>query len=95
MISCLKLRTHGVNQAQIIKEKCSEFFCKFKENYISKFITPYIHILGHIEKINLVLEEADLILNKFSMKGVEKLNDMLENYYHRSSNKKKISFHKF
>ena len=61
MISCLKLRTHGVNQAQIIKEKCSEFFCKFKENYISKFITPYIHILGHIEKINLVLEEADLI----------------------------------
>ena len=68
MISCLKLRTHGVNQAQIIKEKCSEFFCKFKENYISKFITPYIHILGHIEKINLVLEEADLILNRFSMK---------------------------
>jgi hypothetical protein len=76
------------NNTDLIKENTLKFFSLFREVYNNDNVIPYIHILSHIEKIQIDLQEFDLPLNNFSMQGMEKLNDMLTIYYNRCSNKR-------
>lgn len=72
-----------------LKSKTERFFNNFRKISFESTITPYTHIfISHVFQQIDHLKKKGLILNSFSMQGIEKLNDFTTKYYQRSTNKK-------
>ncbi len=79
----------NIQQVDGIREKTLEWYFLYRSLTFQKEITPYIHIFGmHLHEQIAHLKSKGLSLNRFSMQGLEKLNDFFTQYYHRATNKK-------
>lgn len=72
-----------------IKTRTFNFYKNFRQLCFDKTI-PYIHIfISHLFQQVEYLKTKNLVINDFSMQGIEKLNDSVTKYFQRSTNKKK------
>ena len=73
------------NQTDSIEERLFEWLALFLLTYMPNHITPYIHsFVFHIPEFIKLHGDVNL----FNLQGLEKLNDISTQNYHRSSNKK-------
>ena len=72
-----------------IKTRTFNFYENFRQLCFDKTI-PYIHIfISHLFQQVEYLKTKNLVINDFSMQGIEKLNDSVTKYFQRSTNKNK------
>ncbi len=71
-----------------LKDRTYEWYHMFSLLNFCSEITPYCHIFGmHLFEQVEHLKSKGININRFSMQGLEKQNDFLTHYFHRSSNK--------
>lgn len=79
------LKENEFESLENLKEQLHHWLNLFKICYPSDFITPYMHaFVVHIPEFIQIHGN----LNLFSLQGLEKLNDITTQNFHRSSNKK-------
>ncbi len=73
-----------------LKKRLYDWYQLFSSLNFCSEINPYCNIFGmHLFEQFHYLKSKGIHINRFSMQGLEKQNDFLSQYYHRSTNKKK------